>query len=220
MDVVKKFSIWKDDIAELKQRLDDKIQQRIEWCRENSDEIKSMFPTKGKVYDIDINRAYSIDLSFVGLDPDIKYYFRPTDVSFRPSSQFSGFTRYLPSIEGDLLCEFHNVIKTKERVNFNSLKGIVKKTNVIGKDGSVRYVYIMIDKNTGYYKIGKSKNPSVREKTLQSEKPTIELLFKYPAEFYDEKHLHYVFRHKRIRGEWFDLSGSDLKIIDEYFNKN
>mgnify|MGYP000884813906 FL=1 len=34
--------------------------------------------------------------------------------------------------------------------------------------------YILKDHNTGLYKIGKSVNPVFREKTLQSEKPTIE----------------------------------------------
>ena len=34
----------------------------------------------------------------------------------------------------------------------------------------------MIDHNTGYHKIGISNNPSYREQTLQSEKPTIDML--------------------------------------------
>ena len=79
-------------------------------------------------------------------------------------------------------------------------------------------VYVMIDKNTGYYKIGRSKNPQYRERTLQSEKPTIEMLFNHEARVKDEKDLHKMFQDKRVRGEWFDLNGSDLYKIREYFN--
>jgi hypothetical protein len=76
----------------------------------------------------------------------------------------------------------------------------------------------MIDKNTGYYKIGRSLKPKFREKTLQSEKPTIELLFSNDAKIKKEKDLHNMFSDKRIRGEWFDLNGSDLTKIKEYLN--
>ena len=81
-------------------------------------------------------------------------------------------------------------------------------------------VYVMIDKNTGYYKIGRSKNPKYREITLQSEKPTIEMIHTFEAKNEDEKNLHLLFQNKRIRGEWFDLSGSDLYTIDNYFKQN
>jgi len=76
----------------------------------------------------------------------------------------------------------------------------------------------MIDKNTNYYKIGFSKNPKYREKTLQSEKPTIELIKKYVGYMYQEKELHDIFSDNRIRGEWFELRDDQLKIIDGYFN--
>jgi hypothetical protein len=78
----------------------------------------------------------------------------------------------------------------------------------------------MIDKNTGYYKIGRSKNPKIRETTLQSEKPTIEMIFSVESKMSDEKVLHDLFKNKRIRGEWFDLSGSDINTIREYFKKS
>ena len=78
----------------------------------------------------------------------------------------------------------------------------------------------MFDKNTGYYKIGRSKNPKHREMTLQSEKPTIEMLFYFEAKNKDEKELHNLFSEKRIRGEWFDLSGTDINTIQNYFKQN
>jgi hypothetical protein len=79
-------------------------------------------------------------------------------------------------------------------------------------------VYVMIDKKTGLHKIGISIKPRVREKTLQSEKPDIKLLFYYEAEKTKEKELHKIFKEKRIRGEWFDLTNKDLGKIREYLS--
>lgn len=75
------------------------------------------------------------------------------------------------------------------------------------------YVYIMIDHNTKYYKIGRSDGPLKREKTLQSEKPTIELIYKFECEYGIEKELHNKFINKKIRGEWFNLDNNDIDYI-------
>jgi len=79
--------------------------------------------------------------------------------------------------------------------------------------------YIMVDTTNNLYKIGKSVNPKYREKTLQSEKPTIEL---YLICDYDvEKILHIKYKDKRIRGEWFSLSQNDLIdiVLEHDFEK-
>ena len=70
------------------------------------------------------------------------------------------------------------------------------------------YVYLMKDISNGYYKIGISNTPEYREKTLQSEKPTIELLAskKYPTRKIAEaieSALHTAYSQQRLRGEWF-----------------
>lgn len=78
--------------------------------------------------------------------------------------------------------------------------------------------YIMIDKNTGYYKIGKSMNPKFREKTIQSEKPTVELLVIFENDI--EKLLHEKYKAKRVRGEWFSLAKSDLIDIRKNYKLN
>jgi hypothetical protein len=80
-----------------------------------------------------------------------------------------------------------------------------KSTNKIQEKDTDTNIYVMIDHNTGYYKIGRSKNPTRRESTLQSEKPTIELLCSYPATNKEESEIHYNYREFRIRGEWFNL---------------
>jgi hypothetical protein len=92
----------------------------------------------------------------------------------------------------------------------------------VGHDTSLKptYIYLMIDKNTGLYKIGRSANPKKREETLQSEKPTIELMFHYRSFNICENYLHKHFHEKRIRGEWFELNSTDLEFIHEYFKKS
>lgn len=80
------------------------------------------------------------------------------------------------------------------------------------------YVYLMIDINNQYHKIGISNKPEWREKTLQSEKPTIELIAskkfisrKIASSI--EKALHDSYADKRIRGEWFRLDSKDIQEI-------
>lgn len=73
----------------------------------------------------------------------------------------------------------------------------------------------MIDHNTGLYKIGRSRNPGEREATLQSQKPSIEMIA--VTELSIEKGLHKMFKEKRIRGEWFELNQHDVEEIIESF---
>lgn len=78
--------------------------------------------------------------------------------------------------------------------------------------------YLMIDEKTRFYKIGRSENPKYRERTLQSEKPSIRMLFAMNVDV--EKILHEKYSEKRIRGEWFCLSEDDIKDIKtEYHDK-
>lgn len=80
-------------------------------------------------------------------------------------------------------------------------------------DGSV--TYLMRDKSTGLVKIGRSKSPYIRERTLQSQKPTIEIMMICDSNI--ERELHRKYKSKRIRGEWFNLTESDIKnIVKEY----
>lgn len=82
------------------------------------------------------------------------------------------------------------------------------------------YVYLMIDTVNNFHKIGISNKPKYREHTLQSDKPSIELLYakKYPSRLIAEgieKGLHKAFEAKRIRGEWFDLDEHEIQTIKE-----
>lgn len=88
----------------------------------------------------------------------------------------------------------------------------------IGRPSDPCYVYLMVDKANGYHKIGISNHPEYREGTLQSEKPTIELVCakQYPSRIIAsaiESALHTAFGEKRLRGEWFDLSEKEVNDI-------
>jgi hypothetical protein len=74
--------------------------------------------------------------------------------------------------------------------------------------------YLMLDILRGFYKIGKSRNPQIRENTLQAEVPTIELLHVIQDDI--ESYLHKKFDLQRVRGEWFSLSQADINYIKSY----
>jgi hypothetical protein len=71
-------------------------------------------------------------------------------------------------------------------------------------DTEKTFVYLMRHAN-GLTKIGRSKNPRLREKTLQAEDPRLSMIFHCEAEGYIETRLHQIFDSVRVRGEWFDL---------------
>ena len=90
----------------------------------------------------------------------------------------------------------------------------------INSDIEPCYVYLMLDTINGYYKIGISNKPDYRERTLQSEKPSIEMIAckKYPTRkiaFSIESALHTAYSQQRLRGEWFNLSEADVAAIIE-----
>lgn len=77
------------------------------------------------------------------------------------------------------------------------------------------YVYLMVDTANGYHKIGISNKPEYREGTLQSEKPSIELLCakQFPSRTIAkaiESALHKTYGDKHLRGEWFQLEAKDI----------
>lgn len=73
-----------------------------------------------------------------------------------------------------------------------------------------KYVYLIHSQSNGYFKIGYSKNPLKREKTLQAEEPDISLLKIWEGDGALEKSLHQKYSHLRVRGEWFELTIREL----------
>lgn len=95
-----------------------------------------------------------------------------------------------------------------------------EKPSALKVDFDYCYVYLMHDKRNGYHKIGMSNKPNVREKTLQSEVPAIEMVCskKYPSRKIAkaiESALHNAYAEQRVRGEWFDLSPTDILMLQE-----
>lgn len=220
MDVLEELACLTEAIRHEKSILDAMIKNRIKWCQENSYRIKKLYPKLGKIYQIIDDTAAHNYYSMYGMHlREGVHYFRPTDIRFYPHKDFQHeYEHYkLPTVIGDILdCNLKVIASTQ--VYITSIKEIEKENHPLKSGDVFTYVYLMIDKNTGYYKIGRSKRPSFREKTLQSEKPTVELLHSFEAEKKDEKELHSMFSHKRIRGEWFDLSGSDIETVKNYFS--
>lgn len=71
--------------------------------------------------------------------------------------------------------------------------------------------YIIKDELNYLYKIGKSINPKLREKTLQSEKPNIKIIKVFDKDI--EKELHKQYKDFRVRGEWFNLNKVQINYI-------
>lgn len=216
--VLEKFAHFGYAIKELNDKIKEIERERIEWCRNNRDAIKSVFPKSGKIYKV-------VDLSILGNyvlrqleDLTDEYYFEPQpNQKFNPANNWFFHSGSYPRVKGTLIdCNFRRLdigdfmVGIDNIVEVENVKDANRKTNV----------YVMIDKNTGMYKIGRSVNPTARERTLQSEKPTIEMLFSAPAMVSDEKVLHDMFDSNRVRGEWFDLNSSQLAMVKEYFNAN
>lgn len=82
------------------------------------------------------------------------------------------------------------------------------------------FVYLMFNIDTSFTKIGFSKNPYNRERTLQSKEPNVYLLAAWEAPKSIEKQLHQKFEKKRQRGEWFLLSIVDLISIKQFMQQH
>lgn len=77
------------------------------------------------------------------------------------------------------------------------------------------YIYI-IKSEMGSCKIGRSKNVPDRLKLFEVKLPfNFEIIHLFPCcDMVDaERQLHLIFGEKRVNGEWFELSNSDIAII-------
>lgn len=90
----------------------------------------------------------------------------------------------------------------------------IRKSKASPKPGSV---YLMHDTANDHYKIGYSKDPIYRERTLQSEKPTIELIGTVDAPISYEKQLHETYKECRVRGEWFNIPEDQQEELKRLF---
>lgn len=204
MNALEKIEEFNRELDSLEKKLEDTKKDLIKWCQTNCELVKKHFPKKDRMYQL---------IRYGELDN--YYYFKPKYIRFIPSQVFC-FNR-MPTVRGDIYDRELVLVEGDRAVEITNLKEPDVDLSVFGN--RITKVYVMIDKSTGYYKIGRSNNPRTRERTLQSEKPTIEILNIYDSRVKDERALHEMFKEKRVRGEWFDLSGSDIQKINFYFNQ-
>lgn len=130
--------------------------------------------------------------------------------------------RFAPDVFRIYANKFSNLVIDLES-KYKIIYGSIDEVESTDKSVSPCYVYLMFDISNGYYKIGISNNPEYRERTLQSEKPTIEKICakEYPNRAIAlaiESALHKTYDAKRLRGEWFALDADDVKAITETLN--
>lgn len=77
-----------------------------------------------------------------------------------------------------------------------------------------RYVYVMGPRD-GLYKIGYSAAVSQRAAAIGGATNPIPIVLAVPCEWATklERYLHQAFHHRRVHGEWFDLSEGNLKLL-------
>jgi hypothetical protein len=108
------------------------------------------------------------------------------------------------------------VIVTPFIVPEDFYKSIFNDIPLIDESLRENYVYLMFNKRNEHFKIGKSIKPHYRERTLQSELPEISMIAAWKVSAKVEKQLHALFKHKRLRGEWFNLSFNDIERLRKY----
>ena len=82
-------------------------------------------------------------------------------------------------------------------------------------DGKSYKTYLIKENNTSFYKIGKSTNPTLREKTLQRQMPNIHIVKIWDKDI--EKTLHKKYKQQRVRGEWFKLTKVQVRHICTFY---
>lgn len=71
--------------------------------------------------------------------------------------------------------------------------------------------YVLIDRISGFYKIGKTSDVRKRVQILSCGNPNIELLLVIDSDV--ESELHNKFNNKLVKGEWYALSHKDIDFI-------
>ena len=187
------------------------------------------FELKGNLIRIDLNNPNYSSLLF--------YFCRVLALNFPETNEITTFNTYQKQLRTVLEKEGYFTLTNFDCENLKEgtfitthYKGIKKITFIpivdfyreffdnnyeITSDNKNEYVYLMIDIDSSLIKIGFSKNPIYREKTLHSQKPKIHLIACWEANRSIETKLHRKYKQKRVRGEYFRLNLNDLNEIKE-----
>lgn len=136
-----------------------------------------------------------------------KYYYISTELKYKINT-YNEWIKFKYGYFGNDL--FHNPINNKLYSREFIYRRLNKKRLKIDTIKSIK-TYIIKDNKNNTYKIGKSKNPLKREKTLQSEKPNLKLIKIFENNI--EKKLHNLYKDCRLRGEWFNLNKVQVEYI-------
>lgn len=114
--------------------------------------------------------------------------------------------------------EYRSQFELKKQIEFeDALKGHrANAAALAARRLSERAGYVYVVKSGETYKIGKSKDPENRLKTLQtgaSHKFEVVAMIETPDCDTLEKQFHKCFIHKRTHGEWFNLTPDDVEFI-------
>ena len=74
--------------------------------------------------------------------------------------------------------------------------------------------YIIRDKSSGLYKIGKTCNFKSRFQTLSTSNINLQQILIIFGD--EEKYLHQIYSNKHIKLEWYNLNQSDINDVKEY----
>lgn len=208
----------------------------------SKDDIISFLFFEDKIIDFIIsNNSYKASHPYIDKLYENKVQITKEELQYFESQQFSrwkiilkkqnreiiggneGFDLYksssnLKTVIQKFAIEYCELVKTE----IPNYKPLLQQRNLLNSVEEIAtedcYVYFMVDTNNHYHKIGISNKPQWREKTLQSEKPTIELIAskkfisrKIASSI--EKALHSAYSNKRLRGEWFQLDVKDIEEI-------
>lgn len=214
-------------------------EDKMLFCFETHDKLKigdciSLLFDDGKIIDFPITTkpkkltADWCETTFVSYQEDVETLMYSTLVSYRVSFKDESKRPKTVTIEDSFL-DGPEAIRAYVKSHLDAIKQLVPdyqlprrtvaKTPIEYKFNWC-YVYLMRDNTNGYHKIGISNKPEYREKTLQSEKPSIEMLAckKFPTRKIAEaieSALHTAYSQQRIRGEWFNLGDVDVAAIIE-----
>lgn len=195
---------------------------------------KYLFDLTDKRYNeylIDVLLKYNFGASRIGqlklynsVQEIISYYYKEKKEykSFGQELHKNSILYSITAIEGfSLESKPIRCIMIDEDILIDRIKKGVKKFNKIGhfEPTSVNYIYLMHDKKSNLFKIGFSKDPKYREKTLRPEEPNISLYSQWFTSQKYESILKKKFEEKRKRGEWFQLTKKDLTEIDKIMSK-
>jgi hypothetical protein len=111
--------------------------------------------------------------------------------------------------------------KKKDPRYFSKASGSTWRSQTMDKryKDTDAYVYMINIQNTNYYKIGVSINPQQRLKAIENGSPFntyIRAMYYTDFAFAHESYLHSLFKHKRVKNEWFVLNNDDFDLAKKY----